>query len=207
MVALAAALEATDPARPIPSCPGWTASDLTAHITAVHRWVLGALRNQGTPPYDEMPADAAAYAEAATALVARLNELPPDAPCWTFNKQDRTAGFWRRRQLQEVSIHRWDVDEHDIDLTIAADGIGEVVDFFLPRQVDSGRTTLPLGTLTLDNGTQTWTLASGAGPEATVLGSSAELNLLLWGRRTLDEVTVEGDAAFAAAVFAAALTP
>ena len=204
---MAAALDESDPTRPVPSCPGWTVADLTAHITAVHRWVLGALRNEGSPPYDEIPADAADYAEAATALVARLHEMPPEAPCWTFNKQDSTAGFWRRRQLHEVSIHRWDVDQHDIDLTIAADGIGEVVDFFLPRQLGTGRTTVPEGTLTLDNGTQSWTLVSGEGPEATVLGSSADLNLLLWGRRTLDEVTVEGDAAFAAAVFAAALTP
>jgi uncharacterized protein (TIGR03083 family) len=207
VVAMAAALAAADPARTIPSCPGWTTADLSAHLTAVHRWALGALRNEGPPPYDEKPADAAAYSEAATALVTRLAELPPDAPCWTFNKRDSTAGFWRRRQLQEVSIHRWDLEEHPIELGIAADGISEVVDFFLPRQIGTGRATLPDGTLTLDNGTQSWTLVSGTGPTATVRGSTLDLDLLLWGRRALSDVETDGDQAFAAAVFAAALTP
>ena len=207
VAAMAAALAKTDPDRDVPSCPGWTVSALTAHITAVHRWVLGALRNEGAPPYDEVAATPLDYAAAATALVTRLRELPTDAPCWTFNRDDQTAAFWRRRQLQEVSIHRWDVDRHDLDLVIATEGVNEVVDFFLPRQLGMGRTTLPSGTLTLSDGARSWTLVSGDGPAATVNGDTGALNLLLWGRRTLDEVVVEGDGAFAAAVFAAALTP
>jgi uncharacterized protein (TIGR03083 family) len=207
VVAMAAALRAADPVRVVESCPGWTVADLTSHVTAVHHWVLGALRNEGPPPYDEVPADADAYAAASTSLVSRLRELPADAPCWTFNRDDATAGFWRRRQLQEVSIHRWDVDGHALDPVIAGDGVAEVVDFFLPRQVKAGRTTLPAGRVVLDSGTSSWTLVDGEGPRAVVGADAATLNLLLWGRRTLDDVTVEGDTGFAAAVFAAALTP
>lgn len=207
VVAMAAALRAADPARDVPSCPGWTVAALTAHLTAVHRWVLGALRDEGSPPYDETPATPDDYAAAATELVTRLRELPEDAPCWTFNRDDRTAGFWRRRQLQEVSIHRWDVDQHEIDEAIAAAGVDEVVDFFLPRQLALGRTTVPEGSLTLVAPSKQWTLLPGGGATASVHGSVADLNLLLWGRRTLDDVVVTGDTAFAATVFAAALTP
>jgi uncharacterized protein (TIGR03083 family) len=206
VVAMAAALDAADPARDITACPGWTVADLTAHITAIHHWVMGALRNEGSPAYDEKPAGPQDYAHASSAMIARLAELPSDAPCWTFNSQDRTAGFWRRRQLQEVSIHRWDVDQHELDPQIAEAGVDEVLDFFLPRQVALGRTTLPTGTLTLTSGDRTWTLGEGI-PTARVAGSAADLNLLLWGRRSLDHVTLDGDGAFAAAVLASGLTP
>jgi uncharacterized protein (TIGR03083 family) len=208
VVAMAAALRAADPAADVPSCPGWTVQDLANHLTAVHRWVLGALRNEGSPPYDESvhstPDD---YATVSGELVTRLRALPEDAPCWTFDRDDRTAAFWRRRQLQEVSIHRWDVDRHEIDDVIAGAGVDEVVGFFLPRQLALGRTTVPGGTLTLAAPGRTWTLLSSEGPTTRVQGSPADLNLLLWGRRTLEEMTVTGDASFAAAVFAAALTP
>jgi uncharacterized protein (TIGR03083 family) len=206
VVAMAAALRTADPARDVPSCPGWTVQALTDHITAVHRWVLGALRNEGAPPYDETPASPDDYWQAASELVTRLRELPQDAPCWTFDRDDRTAAFWRRRQLQEVSVHRWDVDQHEIDETIAEAGVDEVVDFFLPRQLALGRTTVPDGGLALVAPGKEWALLPGE-PAARVEGAPADLNLLLWGRRTLDEMTVTGDAAFAAQVFAAALTP
>src|SRR5207253_2074614 len=104
------------------------------------------------------------YAQASSALVERLAELPADAPCWTFNRNDATAGFWRRRQLQEVSIHRWDVDQHELDPVIAEDGIDEVVDFFLPRQLATGRTTLPEGSLMLVAPKTVWALQSGYEP-------------------------------------------
>jgi len=207
VAAMAAALRAADPAADVPSCPGWTVADLTSHITAVHRWVLGAPRDEGAPPYDEQPASPDDYWQAASELVTRLRELPQDAPCWTFDRDDRTAAFWRRRQLQEVSIHRWDVDRHEIDDTIAGAGVDEVVGFFLPRQLALGRTTVPEGSVTLVAPGKGWTLVASDGPAVEVHGSPAELNLLLWGRRTLDEMTVTGDASFAAAVFAAALTP
>lgn len=207
VAAMAALLRDTDPARPVPSCPGWTVADLTAHLTGVHRWVLAALRDEGTPPYDEQPTSPAEYAEAATAMVARLRELPEDAPCWTFDRDDRTAGFWRRRQLQEVSVHRWDVDQHEIDPQVAEAGVTEVVAFFLPRQLHLGRLTLPPGTVTLDAGDRSWTLGGAEGPTATVRGTVQQLDLLLWGRLGTDNLSVSGDEDLAMAVLAGGLTP
>jgi uncharacterized protein (TIGR03083 family) len=208
VVAMASALRAADPVRPVTHCPGWDVQALANHVTAVHRWVLGALEDAGSPPFDEsVPSTPDDYAEVAAALLARLRELPEDAPCWTFNRDDRTAGFWRRRQLQEVSVHRWDVDQHAIDPAVAAAGIDEVATFFLPRQVAAGRTVLPAGTLVLDSGDRRWTLAEGDGARAVVAADASTLNLLLWKRGTLEDADVAGDRAFAAAFFDARLTP
>jgi uncharacterized protein (TIGR03083 family) len=208
VVAMADALRAVDLATPVPACPGWTRQDLCNHLSAVHRWVRLALDDDGSPPFDESvvssPDD---YEAAAAAMVTRLREMAPDAPCCTFNRENRTASFWRRRQLQEVSVHRWDAEEHAIDPLVAADGVGEVVDFFLPRMLGQGRTEVPDGTVVLDDGTRTWTVRETEGPRAVVQADAPTLNLLLWGRRTLKDTTVEGDAAFATAFFDSALTP
>ena len=208
VVAMAAALRAVDLSSPVPGCPGWTRQDLSNHLSAVHRWVRLALDNDGSPPFVETvvssPDD---YEAAASAMVTRLKELAPDAPCWTFNRDNQTTSFWRRRQLQEVSVHRWDADEHEIDPEIAADGVGEVVDFFLPRMLGQGRTAVPDGTVVLDDGSRSWTVRATDGPRVVVKADAPTLNLLLWGRRTLKDTTVEGDPAFAAAFFDAALTP
>jgi uncharacterized protein (TIGR03083 family) len=182
VAAMTAALAAADPATPVEACPGWTVRELGGHITGVHRWVLAALDGDGPPPYDETPqADpVAAYDAAAQSLVARLRELPTDHPCWTFDRSNPTASFWRRRQVHEVSVHLWDVAPYELTDAVAEDGIDEVLDFFLPRQVKAGRTTLPAGTLELRTPHRSWTV--GEGPATVVEGSASELLLALWGR-------------------------
>lgn len=207
VAAMADALRGADPGRPVRSCPGWDVAALTAHLTAVHRWARQALDQSEPPPYEEVAAGPDDYADASQALVRRMRELPADQQCWTFNRANPTTSFWHRRQLQEVSVHRWDVEEHAIEPEVALDGIDEVVTFFLPRQVRAGRTTLPAGTLVVEAAGRSWDLVAGDGPQARISGDPAHVNLLLWGRRTLDEVTVTGDAAFADEVLAAALTP
>ena len=77
----------------------------------------------------------------------------------------------------------------------------------MPRQLATGRAVVPAGVVVLDAGERTWTLTEGDGPQAVVRGDLATLNLLLWGRRTLDDVRVDGDPAFAGAFFDAPLTP
>jgi uncharacterized protein (TIGR03083 family) len=184
VVAMAAALRAADLSRPIPHCPGWTVADLAAHLTGVHRWARQALDDAGPPPYDETPDPtdpAGGYEQAAQALVERLRELPPDAPAWTFDKHNRTAGFWRRRQLHEVAVHRWDVAPYVLTDEVAGDGIDEILDFFLPRQIAAGRTSVPEGTLRLVGLDGAWTFGDGR-PVTTAHGTASDLLLGLWGR-------------------------
>ena len=206
VAALAALLRDTEPARPVPACPGWTVADLTAHLTAVHRWARAALGDAGNPPYDEVPATAQEYAAAATALVTRLRALPADAPAWTFDRDDRTAGFWRRRQLHEVVVHRWDLAHQEVDAAVAEDGVDEVIGFFVPRQVRLGRAVLPDGVVALTCGTRTWELGTGD-TRARVSGAATDLYLALWGRQGLENLSVTGDERLATAMLRSGLTP
>jgi uncharacterized protein (TIGR03083 family) len=187
VAAMAAALKAADPSAPVPACAGWTVRELAGHVTAVHRWALAALSRLTPPPYDESPTDgdlAAAYATAGQALVAGLRDVPADHPCWTFDQSNRTASFWPRRQLHEVAVHRWDVAPYTLSDQVAEDGIGEVLEFWLVRQVGLGRTTLPTSTLRLASADRTWDLGEGD-PVQTVKGSASDLQLSLWGRGDL----------------------
>ena len=179
------ALQQADPAAAVPGCPGWTVRELAAHVIAVHRWATRALDSETPPPYEEQPADdlCTAYAEAAQALLARLRELPADHPCWTFDRLNPTASFWRRRQTLELAVHLWDVAAYDIPDAAAVDGLDEVVDFFLPRQLHLGRTTLPDGTLTLVSPGRTWRIGQGT-EETVVEGSPADLLLAVYQRGT-----------------------
>jgi uncharacterized protein (TIGR03083 family) len=187
VTAMIGALRDADLAAPVPACPGWTVRELASHLTGVHRWVTLALDNAGPPPYDETPDDdpVGAYEEAATTLLQKLRELPPDAPAWTFDKYNKTAGFWRRRQLHEVSVHRWDVVPHQLPTEVAEDGVDEVLDFFLPRQIALNRTEVPDGTLRLISPERAWAFGDGR-PVQTAQGTASDLVLGLWGRVELD---------------------
>lgn len=189
VVAMADALRTADPARPVPGCPGWTVQDVGAHVTGVHRWARAALDSDEVPAYDERAATDGpldkAYAASAAALVAALAERPDDAPAWTFDRHDRTAGFWKRRQLHEVAVHRWDVAPYQLTDEVAEDGIDEVLDFFLPRQIAMGRTTVPDGTLRLVAPGRTWQFGAGR-PVVSVEGAPSDLLLGLWGRGDVD---------------------
>jgi uncharacterized protein (TIGR03083 family) len=185
VAAMTAALRTTPQSRAVAACPGWTVRELTAHITGVHRWAEAALgTTTAPPPYDESVPDGSdlvdTYAEVARSMLAALGRFPADHPCWTINRHDQTAGFWQRRQLHELSIHRWDLTPHRVTDEVATDGIDEVVDFFLPRQVKTGRTSLPEQTLVLASPSRTWRI--GKGPETVVEGSAGDLLLRLWGR-------------------------
>jgi len=183
-VAMGSALRAADPDAPVAACPGWTVRDLAGHVTAVHRWATAALDSEHSPPYEELPPVGPlgdVYAPAAGDLLTALRNRPAATPAWTFNNRDRTAGFWVRRQLHEIAVHRWDLGPYEIDSAVAEDGIDEVVEFMAPRQVALGRTTFPAGTLRLVAPSRTWTLGKGD-PVTTVQATTNDLLLTLWGR-------------------------
>jgi uncharacterized protein (TIGR03083 family) len=191
VAAMTAAFAAADPDARIAACPDWDVRGLANHVATLHRWVAAALEGPEMPPFEERPVEgdaaqiAATYAEAGAAMVQRMRELPADHLCWTFDKKNQTAGFWHRRQLHELAVHRWDIDHQPMSDDLSADGIDEALDFFLPRMLKAGRATLPDGSLELVSPERTWTLGSGE-PAARMEGSASELLLALWGRaRTL----------------------
>ena len=207
----------------VPNCPGWTLTDLTAHLGGVHRWARGAILTG--PGSDEYPIptgrDAIVdwFTEGATALYETLATIDPAMPCWAF-ADPKTAEFWMRRQAHETSVHRWDAESSQgtpgpIEAALAADGLHEVVDMFFPRQVRLGRVPPLQRSLLLspDDGAPCTLAGDGTGHsgdvEAELAGPAEALLLLIWGRTVVDDprLRLTGSRAAAEEVLATAMTP
>ena len=137
--------------------------------------------------------------EGAAALLTALDRNP-SSEAWTFSPP-HTVGFWQRRQAQENLVHRWDIenalgDPKEIDASLAADGIGEVIDVFIPRRLRKGwLDPLPWSVRLVDaEGNADWVIGPGD-PVATVTGAAPALLLGLWKRRAMEgqALTWSGD--------------
>jgi uncharacterized protein (TIGR03083 family) len=218
---------------PVPSCPGWTLLDLTHHLGGIHRWATAAITEKRSMNDDEIVlpdrgGTRSWFLDGATGLVRVLRETPPETEVWAFGPKPRTAAFWFRRQALETAVHAWDAAGalgtaiDPIDAALALDGIDEVRRMFFPRQLRLKRIeplTRSLAIAPAETATR-WlfpagdpdaagTRPGGTQPDAVVHGSAEALYLLLWGRIGPDDarVRVEGDAAAAATVLGAGLTP
>ena len=118
----------------VPSCPGWSVTDLVLHLGFVHRLVariVGERMQQppaegdrswlGLPgPWPDWlpPGRAPQQSPVPAALLdwfhagaATLQELfraaDPGEQVWTWSP-DQSVGFWQRMQAIEAAVHRWD---------------------------------------------------------------------------------------------------
>jgi uncharacterized protein (TIGR03083 family) len=214
----AAAAAGTD--ADVPSCPGWTVTDLLDHCVRGDHWAR-AIAEQGkagstervlpedTDPGLQGDALVQAFRDGARALVTALSSIGPDSPVWTFSSTNRTASFWQRRRSQETAIHRFDAEvaagtPTPLDAELAADGIDEFLTVFLPRLADNfgdvGNATVHLHCTDVEG---EWLVARRDG-ELTVTpehakgdvaarGSASDLLLFLWGRTSADALEVFGD--------------
>lgn len=206
-------LDETAPEAPVEHCPGWTVRDLAAHLGGVHQWVVHAVvaGDPSLTPEPPTPGEDLAgwYARQAQAMVDLLAATPPHAPAWTLDRGDRTAGFWRRRQVHEVVVHAHDLEHArgattPIDPALAWDGVREVVDVLLPRQVRLGRTPDPTTAVRLvpTDVTAPEAATLGHGEPVEVRAPAERLLLLLWHRADTADLDPR-----AAAVLTRALTP
>ena len=147
---LADVLGPLDPATPVPTCPGWTAEDLLWHLTEVHEFWAAVLRTgaltdadvaaakdttHGRPTGGDARERLDALRAAATAdLAAQLRAVSDDAPRWSWHEPDRTAGFTRRMQTHEATMHRIDaeltagVPVSFVPAELAAAGVGHGIE-------------------------------------------------------------------------------
>ena len=211
--AVVTVLRTTDPSTPVPGCPGWALRDLAGHLGGVHRWATTVVRTGERGPQDATaPSDDDLLdwlAEGAADLLAALSD--PERPCWTFTGPG-TAAFWARRQALETVVHRVDAQRtagpaQPVDPDLAEDGIAEVLDLMLPRQVGLGRTPEPATGATLVTGTRRHLGARPA--SAGVRGPAEAVLLLLWRRtdRRDPRLSVTGDLVALDALLGLALTP
>jgi uncharacterized protein (TIGR03083 family) len=206
---------------PVPSCPGWTVTDLLDHMLRGDDWAR-RIAQQGkegktervhhAEPDPSLQGDALveAFRDGADALVAALSSVTPDTPVWTFSSTNRTASFWQRRRAQETAIHRYDAElaaatPTPLDPALAVDGIDEILTVFLPRLADNfepiGDGTVHLHCTDVD-GEWLFTRRDGeisvtaehAKGDVAARGTASDLLLFLWRRVPASELEVFGDA-------------
>ena len=197
---------------PVTFCPGWSVRDLAVHLGGVHQWAAHAVV-AGNPDFrPQPPAPGGAglaewYRESAAGLVDVLTTTPADAPAWTLDVRDPTAGSWRRRQVHETVLHTWDAEEalgrpSPIEPALAWDGVREVGEVMYPRQLRLGRAG-PLATaVRLVPTDHPGDLVLGDGEPVVVRHPAEVLLRLLWHRVEAEEVGPG-----AAALLSAAVTP
>jgi uncharacterized protein (TIGR03083 family) len=152
--ALASAAEEAGLDAPVPTCPGWTVSDLVLHIGEVHRWATAVVASKATK-LSNVPADSRGplpepagtidwFCQGAIALRDTLASADPSVEYAAFLADPPTPRllFWARRQTMETTMHRVDAESavrHTTPVTpviapdVAIDGIDEFVTGFLPR--------------------------------------------------------------------------
>jgi uncharacterized protein (TIGR03083 family) len=223
--ALLSAATATGPDAPVPSCPGWTMADLVAHVeetlhfarVLVPRGVTDRPERRDRPPRAAWPEALNGLGHEITATIETLDAVDPELPAWNWAPQAKRAGFWPRRMAHEVSVHRWDAQlaagrPEPVETKLAADGVNEVLDSWLPAGRRTGPTDLHgvvhlvasdasyewfvrlrgQGVALLDTGTIFDT--DDHHPRASVTGTASDLLLTLWGRlRADDQLEVTGD--------------
>lgn len=206
-------VEHGDLAAPITSCPGWTLRKLVDHLGGVHQWAAHAVA-AGDPTLQPEPAPpeggaelAAWYRRHASDLVDVLTQRSPDAPAWTMDPGDQSVGFWRRRQVHEVTLHLWDAEQalgtpRPIRSELAWDGVAEVVDIMYPRQVRLGRTTPLVPAIRLTAADLDDSLVIGNGEPVEVIAPADVLLRALWHRAGDDEI-----GSHAISLLSGALTP
>jgi uncharacterized protein (TIGR03083 family) len=99
----------------VPSCPGWTVTDLVGHVASVYLHKVAVMRT-GEWPRDWPPPGLAA--EAPLPLLAgaygqlrnEFNARASASPSPTWYDPDQTVAFWIRRMAQETAIHRIDAE-------------------------------------------------------------------------------------------------
>jgi uncharacterized protein (TIGR03083 family) len=223
--ALQDAVAQAGPDAPVPACPDWAVADLVEHVTRTLHWVRETVTRGVTttpsplppaPPHPEWDTALDGLRRELTGTIETLEALEADFPAWNWAPQAKTAGFWHRRMAHEVSVHRWDAEAAagratPIETKLAADGVSEVLDSWLPAGRRKGPTDLHgvVHLVASDAGYEWFVRLRGPGvalldtgtildtddhhPRAQATGTASDLLLTLMGRQRPDRLVVTGD--------------
>lgn len=218
-----------DPDTRIPTCPDWTLKQLFRHVGRGNRWAAQIIADRrtsaldprevrdGRPP-DDSAAAATWLADGAELILKAVDQVGTDARVWTFLGA-KPAGWWIRRRLHEVAVHRADAAlalgvAFDLPPDLAADAISEWLERTCVEATKAHHTPLqpgqtlhlhatdeglgPTGEWTVHNedGEISWSHDHGKGSVA-VRGSATNLLLALTRRGTVADLGLEtfGDTA------------
>lgn len=173
------------PDRIVPQYPSWTLRDLVLHVASIHgrtAMICETLPQERIPAPEPPPeTDAFDWADAQLERMLRgLRSADPSLEVWAF-VADRRLAFWRRRMVIETGVHRWDAQAateapEPLPPIVAAHGLDEFGDMYLPRLVD----VPPVELHATDLG-RSWRLGGG-GPAGKVSGTASDLYLRLMSR-------------------------
>lgn len=202
-----------DPTAPTWAGLGWDRTELLDHVAFVQTWARTQLRagaNERVRFSDiaPMPTGAALqahFAEGVDELVQLLLDMDHtvDWPTWAGT---RPGTFYSRRMAQEITVHRWDAIGGPIEGELAADGVLEMFELFVPR-LPAERFGSVTGSLHLHATDVEGEWLAHLGPEGIAFeighakgdvalrGTAGDLLLWCWNRVPVDErFEVFGDA-------------
>jgi uncharacterized protein (TIGR03083 family) len=221
-------IRSADESTPVPTCPGWTLKQLFRHVGRGNRWAAQIIADRRTEPLDprdvrdgKPPDDPDAAIDwlnnGVQRIIDAVDRVGPETRVWTF-LGGRPCGWWIRRRLHEVTVHRADAAlalglDYDLPPELAADGISEWIELMtvqakpqsppLPRgqtlhlhATDEGLGPTGEWTIVNDEDGVGWSHDHGKG-DAAVRGPANDLLLAIVRRRTAAEAGVEifGDTA------------
>jgi uncharacterized protein (TIGR03083 family) len=202
---------------PVPSCPDWAVADLLQHVGRLHRWVTDLIANQPEDPMRAwarpLPEGEAVFdwfAEGVGLLAGALGDAGAATPAWSWTN-DHTAGFWARRQANELAVHRYDAQlaakaPEPVDRDLAVDGIDELFEL-LPfwTGADGVRGSGESIHFHCTDGDGEWlallqpdglvVTREHAKGDVAARGTASDLLLFVYGRVPADALEVFGDAA------------
>ncbi|MGH3429653.1 MAG: maleylpyruvate isomerase family mycothiol-dependent enzyme, partial [Terriglobales bacterium] len=214
--------------KPVPSCPGWTMHDLVNHLGRVYqRLEIYATSRGARPSQDRLetiesgppgPEMIDWWDGKLASLMTTLTALDPGEPAWNWSHKPHVAAFFQRRAAHETAIHRWDAQlsvslPDPIDPPeLAADGVDEALDTFLPSDSTVAERIRVTGVARLvatdidahwvirarENGiilldTGGW-FDNEPQVAAVAEGTASDLLLALWGRIPLSVLDTRGEA-------------
>lgn len=211
-----------DPSTPVPTCPDWTLKQLFRHVGRGTRWaaqIIAERRSQPLNPRDvrdgRPPDDPDAAIDwlngGPQQVITAIDQVGSDARVWTAAGM-RPAGWWIRRLVHEVAVHRADAAlALDVDYNLpaeqAADAISEWIELMvlqsrrLEPPVDRGRTLHlhatdadlgPTGEWTIGNDEDglSWTHDHGKG-DVALRGPARDLLLAIVRRGQASDLEIE----------------
>ena len=213
----AAVVDDVDFATAVPTCPGWSVRDLVTHLGTVHRWAQSLVHARSPErmaapdvELERTPIDAHWLRQGGVELVDTLRNADPDDAMWAWG-EDQHVRFWSRRQLHETVVHRCDAElalgrVPEVDSWIATDAIDEclanltMAARFSPSVRELRGAGERLRFRTRDT-RRSWTVQLHDGgfrpcdprvtPDASVSGPAAELLLILYRRRAVNDVNLD----------------
>ncbi|XVU27350.1 maleylpyruvate isomerase family mycothiol-dependent enzyme [Actinoplanes sp. CA-054009] len=133
----ASATSDASPEKAVPTCPDWTIRDLVTHVGTGHRYATEIIKTDQAQPYALIPAPPlqSSWPSWLTTGAHDLNEAVAKhgfhSPVWTWQPKYRIAGFWLRRMVHDLVVHRFDAAAPGaLAPDLAADGVSDLLASF-----------------------------------------------------------------------------